>query len=249
LSWAHETSAVLNPSSPLPLYRQLAELLSGQLGSGQIAVGERLPSEPQLARLYHLGRPTVRQALDQLVKAGLVERRRGSGTFARARRTSVDIFSLGGTLSAFTSSGFELETRLLERVSRRVLPPEVDNPLAGRDAYAFVRLGKLAGAAVLVEHVALDAAVFVDLHRVSLAGVSLAQVVRSRYFLEPTHGEQSFHVACGPKATQAALGLGSKEPALLIKRTLHFQGAPSALFSQLYCRTDRITFSQTLGQP
>lgn len=240
---------MLNPASPLPLYQQLAELLGEQIHKGQVAVGARLPSEPELARRYGIGRPTVRQALDQLFQRGLVERRRGSGTFARAPQAQVDLFTLAGTVSAFKSSGLELETKLLERVARRTLPPDPHNPLSGRQAYCFVRLGKVQGAPVLVEHVALDPEVFVDLHRVPLAGASLAQVVRTRYFLEPSHAEQSFHVACGPPATQRALELSPEQPALLIKRTIHFPGAPAALFSELYCRTDRITFSQTLGQP
>jgi GntR family transcriptional regulator len=240
---------VLNPKSPLPLYRQLADLLLSELQAGRIAVGHRLPSEPELARSHGIGRPTVRQALDQLEKWGVVERRRGAGTFARAPRGAVDLFSMGGTLQAFKSRGLELKTRLLERVSKRTLPPDPHNPLAGKEAYCFVRVGSVGSEPVLVEHVALDASVFVDLHRVPLAGASLSQIVRTRYFLEPSHGEQSFFVASGPKDTQRALGLGARAPVLLIKRTLHFPRAMGAIFSELYCRTDRVVFSQTLGQP
>jgi GntR family transcriptional regulator len=240
---------VLNPASPLPLYRQLADLLLAELQSGSIPVGHRLPSEPELARNHGIGRPTVRQALDQLEKWGVVERRRGAGTFARSPRGAVDLFSMGGTLEAFKSRGLELKTRLLERVTKRVVPADPLNPLAEREAYCFVRLGSVGNEPVLVEHVALDAEVFVDLHRVPLTGASLSHIVRTRYFLEPSHGEQSFFVACGPPETQRALGLGVRTPVLLIKRTLHFPRAPGAIFSELYCRTDRVVFSQTLGQP
>jgi GntR family transcriptional regulator len=237
---------VLNPAAPTPLYRQLADELAAKIQSGEFAPGDRLPSEPELARVHKLGRPTVRQATELLVRRGLIRRKRGSGTFVRGDRRSVDIFSLAGTVSSFQSRGLELQTKLLERVGLRRVDDEC-NPLDGRQAYSYVRLGRVEGKPVLVEHVFLDPAVFVDLHKVSLAGASLAEIVRDRYHLEPTHGEQSFEVGLGSNAIQLALGLSCSEPMLVVRRTLHFPAAPEAIHSILYCRTDQIRFVQSLG--
>jgi GntR family transcriptional regulator len=71
----------LNPESPLPLYRQLAELLLERIRVGEYTSGSRIPSEPELARTFRIGRPTVRQATDLLVRRRCLERRRGSGTY------------------------------------------------------------------------------------------------------------------------------------------------------------------------
>ena len=81
----------LNSSSPLPLYHQLAELLQERIRSGEYPAGVRIPSEPELARTYGIGRPTVRQATDVLVRRQLVERRRGSGTFVVEPPEQVDL--------------------------------------------------------------------------------------------------------------------------------------------------------------
>ncbi|WP_304226358.1 substrate-binding domain-containing protein [Gracilinema caldarium] len=59
------------------VYRWLLE----QFASGAIAEGERLPSEPELARRFSSSRPPVRQALARLVHEGLVETRQGKGSF------------------------------------------------------------------------------------------------------------------------------------------------------------------------
>ncbi len=239
--------SVLNPASPVPLYHQLAELLAARIANGELAAGDRLPSEPELARAFQIGRPTVRQATDILVRRRLIERRRGSGTFVQTPPPSVDLFSFAGTLSSFKSSGLSLETSLLQRVARKAIPASAEgNPFAGRDAYSFVRLGKLGAEPVLIEHLFLDVDVFPDLHRVALAGASLADVIRTRYFLEPAGGQQTFHVACPPPAFRRALELGSSQPALLVRRTLHFPNAPDSLYAELHCRTDRVTFSQRL---
>ncbi|WP_246804799.1 GntR family transcriptional regulator [Desulfosarcina cetonica] len=92
---------MLNPDSPIPLYHQLADLLMTAIDAGDYPPESRIPSEPQLAKTYGIGRPTVRQAIDLLVRRGLLTRRRGSGTYVRPPVPEVDLFSLAGTSSAF----------------------------------------------------------------------------------------------------------------------------------------------------
>lgn len=65
------------------LYRQIAGHLSEQISNGKWRPGDALPSERQLSELFHVSRVTVRGAIDYLVEAGFVERKRGSGTFVR----------------------------------------------------------------------------------------------------------------------------------------------------------------------
>jgi GntR family transcriptional regulator len=240
---------VLNPKLPEPLYHQLADELSGRIRRGELPPGTRLPAEQALAKQHAIGRPTVRQALDLLARRGLIDRKRGAGTFVKLRTERVDLFSLSGTLSSFQQSGIALETKLLRRVRKQLIAPKFGNPFGGRFAFSFVRLSRVEDEPVMVEHVVLDPDVFPDLNQVSLAGMSLADVVRDHYCLEPTHGEQTFHVQPGDALTQRALGLGARQPTLLIQRTLHFPNAERALFSELYCRTDRVSFTQRLGEP
>jgi len=55
--------------------------LRARIRSGEWPVGTRIPPEPALAELLGVGRNTVREAVQSLVHAGLVERRQGSGTY------------------------------------------------------------------------------------------------------------------------------------------------------------------------
>jgi len=55
--------------------------LRSRITSGEWAVGSRIPPEPQLVELLGVGRNTVREAVQALVHAGLLERRQGSGTY------------------------------------------------------------------------------------------------------------------------------------------------------------------------
>ena len=73
----------------------ISAYLQRAIETGAYSEGDRLPPERQLAATFQAARSTVRRALDQLEKAGLVSRRLGSGTFvgatAAANRRSADL--------------------------------------------------------------------------------------------------------------------------------------------------------------
>jgi DNA-binding FadR family transcriptional regulator len=59
--------------------------LRGRIETEQWPVGTRIPPEPALVDLLGVGRNTVREAVQSLVHAGLLERRQGSGTYVLSR--------------------------------------------------------------------------------------------------------------------------------------------------------------------
>jgi DNA-binding FadR family transcriptional regulator len=64
--------------------RAISAYLQRAIETGAYSEGDRLPPERQLAATFQAARSTVRRALDQLERAGLVSRRLGSGTFVGA---------------------------------------------------------------------------------------------------------------------------------------------------------------------
>ena len=75
-----ELSLRIDRSSPVPLYYQLAQQLEEAIANGQLNAGDRLENELDLAERFGLSRPTVRQAIQELVRKGLLVRKRGVGT-------------------------------------------------------------------------------------------------------------------------------------------------------------------------
>ncbi|NHN57150.1 GntR family transcriptional regulator [Calidifontibacter sp. DB0510] len=71
---------VIDRSSPVPLYHQLAEQLTDAIESGLLKPGDPFENELALAERLSLSRPTVRRAIGELVQRGLLVRRRGIGT-------------------------------------------------------------------------------------------------------------------------------------------------------------------------
>jgi GntR family transcriptional regulator len=223
----------------------LAADLSHRIQKGEFRQGERLPSEPQLAAEHHIGRPTVRQATDILVRKGLIERRRGSGTYVRKLEPQVDLFSLDGTIAAFKKSGFSLKTKLLKRAVLRLIDDK-DSPLVGQSAFQISRLGSLEQQPVLLEHIAFRADVFPGFDQIPLKDQSISELVERIYHRLPCGSRQEFTLGTLEQSWAQVLQISSKTPLLLIKRTLDFPGAPAACHSSMYCRADRIQFVQNL---
>lgn len=70
----------IDRASPVPLYHQLAAQLRAAVHDGRLPKGSFLDNEIALSHQWHLSRPTVRRAIQDLVDAGLLVRRRGVGT-------------------------------------------------------------------------------------------------------------------------------------------------------------------------
>lgn len=85
---------VVNRDSGLALYAQIAQQLE-LVVHNQYASGECLPSEGDLAVQFGVNRHTLRRAIDELVEAGLLERRHGLGIFVLD--TQLD-YQIGGLL-------------------------------------------------------------------------------------------------------------------------------------------------------
>lgn len=71
---------VIERSSPVPLYHQIAEQLEHAIYSGMLQPEQRIDNELELVKKLSVSRPTIRQAIDVLVKKGLLVRKRGIGT-------------------------------------------------------------------------------------------------------------------------------------------------------------------------
>lgn len=69
-----------------PLYANLARDLQAEIVGGKMPPGSVLPSEHELAATHGVSRQTVRAALNVLEREGLVERRRGAGTYVQLPR-------------------------------------------------------------------------------------------------------------------------------------------------------------------
>jgi DNA-binding GntR family transcriptional regulator len=75
----------IDKDSPVPPYRQVAAILRGQIESGELPPGRRLPSIADLVQEYGIARTTAGKALRLLVDEGVAEISPGMGTYVTGR--------------------------------------------------------------------------------------------------------------------------------------------------------------------
>jgi DNA-binding LacI/PurR family transcriptional regulator len=79
----------------VPIYRQVMSYIRSDIEKKAFKPGDQLPSEPELAELYDVSRITIRKVLSLLSNEGLVERRKGKGTFVSEPGRDKLPFALG----------------------------------------------------------------------------------------------------------------------------------------------------------
>ena len=102
LERARKQPVIATPNVLAPPSRGVGAIsaqLKRAIESGAYGEGDQLPPERQLAATFRAARSTVRRALDQLERAGLVSRRLGSGTFVRAAAAMPDAGAVADLIS------------------------------------------------------------------------------------------------------------------------------------------------------
>jgi GntR family transcriptional regulator len=138
------SSEELQAAGSGPLYIKLRQSLEDAIRNGRLSHGQALPAERDLAELANVSRVTVRKAVDDLVKDGLLTRRHGSGTFVMK-----PVSKLQQPLSHLTSftedmarRGYTTKSEWLERGLFQPSPDEMMK-LGVKVGVMVARLGRL----------------------------------------------------------------------------------------------------------
>jgi len=103
----------VNKNSFVPIYRQVADAIRHAITEGHLKPGELLPSEREIAMALGVAKMTVRQALLELKREGLVHRRRGLGTFVAFPKFEHRLSSLVSFSEDIKSRGMNPGSRIL----------------------------------------------------------------------------------------------------------------------------------------
>lgn len=111
LSESPPPATVLDAGDPMPLWAQLAAELRRGLSAGEF--DDRFPTELELAARFKVSRATVREAIRRLRSEGLLEARRGAGTFVAQRHLDVPILGTAGLAQTIAAAGLAPSSRVL----------------------------------------------------------------------------------------------------------------------------------------
>ncbi|MCX8130613.1 MAG: GntR family transcriptional regulator [Clostridia bacterium] len=110
----HFLSKPLNKNIPIPLYYQLKEILLEYINEHHTDTECPIPTEVELSHHFDVSRPTVRQAINELVVEGYLFRIKGKGTFISKPKINQDfLLVLDSFNNEMRKKGFKPSTKVL----------------------------------------------------------------------------------------------------------------------------------------
>lgn len=234
----------LDNESRLPLYAQLAEIMAKRIRASQAKLaGKALPSEMGMAEFFKISRPTVRQAMGQLLSEGLIIRGRGKGTFVAPPHASRDLgraFEFE-VLPANPSTEFQLVSR--ERVVPHIGITDLFKLEKGDRVERMVRLRLASGEVFGFEER------FMPIHYAAKVTDTMlkreAGIVFARRLIDGNNGRVVFRVRAISADARMARLLKMKKgmPLLSSEHTYYSSDGIAVLHGIIFFRGDRYDFS------
>lgn len=229
----------------LPSYRKLYELLRNHIITGVYEEGALLPSENELCAIHNLTRPTVRHALDTLLKEGLIVKKQGKGSIVRKHPYNIGILSVEGTASVIG----------VRHLKTKILLKPVIKPWSESFPFELSKIEKESGC-IYLERLRFveDEPVFYDINHIpninlprftsrSLQDKSLFDELRLNYQIEIIGGEQKLKAINPTDKIRNLLNLRKGDPVLYLERKLHTNKEGFNIYSTIYFNSSRHSIS------
>ena len=227
-----------------PLYDQLVDILTEKI-EHEYRPGDLLPSERELSKYYGLSRTTVRLALQELERLGLVVRQHGRGTFVADR--SVQTTNLSQTYS-FTEQMRELGRHPMTTILE-FSEIEADKNLAsslgariGDKLFKIKRLRSADGVPMMVERTYLPVRKFMSLKRPMLEHESLYHVIEQYFHEKIRVAEEEFFASIARPADAHLLDISEGAPVLDLVRTTYNIGNEIIEYTLSVARADQFKY-------
>jgi GntR family transcriptional regulator len=243
-------NAMIDPGSPLPLYAQLESILAAEVAAGALPPGSRLPNEEQLVKQYGVSRTTVRQTIQNLVRRGLIEVRRGKGTFVLEPKIRQELTELSGFVEDMQALGRHASARLLDK---QIIPASeaVARQLAISAGTAVVRIQRVRladNAPLSFDETWLPREIGERIVENDLETEPIFSLLEQKHDTPLVEAEYSLEAVSADVTVARALGITIGDPIFLIERTSYTTGRRPVDYEKLYYRGDQIRFVTRLAR-
>lgn len=235
----------------VPQYQYLYETLRQEIIRGVFKAGDLLPSESVLQQQYRLTQPTIRQALSLLVQDGYIRKHQGKGSIVQAIPIGLGVMSLKTNVlhsddkASATSEpvGELITTTILAKPSLCPFPDELlfypTDESTSATYYCLERLRAVNGTPVFYEKLILPNRYLPNLARQRLANRSFFDLLRTKYGLVVTGGEQKIQALAAEPLIAEQLQVEPGSPVLRLEKRIDTNKSDFSFFSLLFARTNQ----------
>ena len=239
-----KTSPRLVPFAPVPLYNQLKELLRTQILDGTYPAESRMPSESELGDIFQVSRITVRQALGDLQKEGLIFKIHGKGTFVAKPKAFQNVSTLQGLAESMSQLGYEVINQLHSvkfinantRVAERLQLNEGDKVVE------IKRVRLINREPVSLEISYLPKEVGEKLQKADLITRDIFLILENDLQLNLGHADLAIDAVLADSELTKALNVEEGSPIMRIERLTHTADGTPLDFEFLYYRGDAFQY-------
>lgn len=244
----------LGTDERLPLYARLRDQLASRIANGEWTPGDMIPSENHLADEYGVAVATMRMALKQLVDEGLLERRRGTGTFIKQPAFRADLFRFFHVHDAEDANGPVIpESRILSCLDIET-PDDVLVAFGESKGTRCLRLERVrlwSGEPLLFEEIFLRLPDFNGLEALDTKamGPLLYPVFLQEFGILIASATDELSFGTASIASAAQLGLSTGSPVAVIERVARNPVGRIIEFRRVHGLPERFRYRVTLGEP
>jgi GntR family transcriptional regulator len=233
-----------------PLYSHIEAVLAHEINDGDLKVGDQLPTEDSLIERFQVSRITVRRSVQNLVSRGLVEIRRGKGTFVTAPKITQELTELSGFVEDMHALG--------RKPTARVIGKEIvsaDATVAGHlaltkgERVVRIRRVRLAdGIPLSFDETYLPLELGKKIIRNNLKSEPIFSLLERKYDVPLVEAEYKLEAIVAGAEVAEALRVKQWSPIFRIERTSFSTGGRPVDYEKLYYRGDLVSFVTRLAR-
>jgi GntR family transcriptional regulator len=244
---------IIDPDNPIPKYLQISAWIKELIQSGRYEKGGILPSEMELARICQVNRNTLRQAISELTTAGILQKKKGLGTFVCAE-TPLAITHKLKSISSFSDDlrelGIKEKTRIIkkgaEEAKEQVARKLILSPSGGW-VVAIRRLRTGNEVPFIYEESYLPYHTFKDILEMDLTG-SMYQIIYERFNVTLARSDQTIRAVNLKGRIASYLDVPENTAALFMESLTYDDNNIPVELLYSYYRGDKYVFEVELGR-
>jgi GntR family transcriptional regulator len=219
-------------------------VIIGRISNGSLPPGSRLPSEDSLVQEYAVSRTTIRAAMQSLVQRGLVEIRRGKGTFVTHPKITQELTELTGFVEDMQALGRHATAKVLDQqvvAANQVVAREL--ALSQGAPVVRIRRVRLAdGLPLSFDETYLPKEMGEKVMSDNLETEPIFSLLERKYSTPLLEAEYRLEAVCANATVAEALCIDVGSAIFLIERTSYSIGHQPVDYEKLHYRGDQIRF-------
>lgn len=235
---------MLESSSSIALYEQLKIIIKNNIMNKVYKVGEQLPNETELGRIYGISRITVRRALKELAKEGLLEIKQGKGTFVKGSKLNLKIMDLGGFNDALSDAEHSISTKILEKKIIKATD-EIAEIFELPEGFEVLKLKRLIidddePLCIDIAYFPID--IFPGIYEKITDNVSTFNIMKKEYGAEMCKAYKEFSIVIAQKEFSDILNCSPTEPLFSVRKVIYDSHKKPIHFSDYYILSSRVKY-------